>query len=77
MNCTPRPVVYRTQTNSIAGDEMSDGKKLKKEIASLSDFERKLVLNLIAEGRTLREALRTIQESSRPPRLGPSEIKEA
>ena len=54
---------------------MSDGKKLKKEIASLSDFERKLVLNLIAEGYTLRDALRTIQESSRPPRVGPSEIK--
>jgi len=55
---------------------MSDRKRLKKEIASLSDFERKLILMLIAEGRTLKEALRTIKESSRPPRLGPSEIKQ-
>jgi hypothetical protein len=59
----------------VAGDEMSDMKKLKKEIASLSDFERKLVLVLIAEGWMLRDALRTIQESSRPPRVGPSEVK--
>jgi len=56
---------------------MSDRKKLKKEIAALSDFERKLILNLVAEGRTLRDALRMIKEYSRPPRVGPSEIKEA
>jgi len=56
---------------------MSDRKRLKKEIASLSDFERKLILNLVAEGRTLRDALRIIKESSRPPKIGPSEIKEA
>lgn len=56
---------------------MSDEKKLKEEIASLSGFRARFVLNLMAEGRTLIEAIQMAKEFFKFPKPGPSEIKEA
>lgn len=67
----------KSQMHSVAGDEMSDREKLRKEIVSLSDFEKKMILLLIVDGRTLRDALRIIKNYSEVPKVGPSEFKEA
>ena len=56
---------------------MNDKEKLKREIASLSGFQARFVLQLVTEGRTLRDALRIIQSYFQTPKAGPSEIKEA
>lgn len=49
--------------------------ELKQEIASLSKFQARIALNLIAEGRTFSDAIRIAKGYYRTKGVGPSEVK--